>query len=217
MELCGRPTSRFYRPQAVIVEKSEVVTAAYSELLRYSVAISVQLERIAYWREELRQARTDWNEASYRAIFETPSGADFEARLRGLKAEYELPPKMHLKSEVQFLVVAVRNAYVMATTIRWAVAEIADEVRCVQRAITAFEKSVPDAVLLRHLHEHMDEVLMGKGDAFKKLPQPEMDGTIALLGDDIGYAIGGKVWSLKEMSTAAKDLVRDVTGCIQRP
>lgn len=199
------------------MEKAEVVTTAYSELLRYSVAISVQLERVAHWREELRQARKDWDEASYRAIFETPSGVDFEARLGSLKAEYELPPKMHLKSEVQFLVVAIRNAYMMATTIRWAVAEIEEEVRCVQAAITVFEKSVPDAVLLRHLHEHMDEVLKGKGDAFKKLPHPEMEGTIALLDDDVGYEIGGKVWSLNEVSTAAKDLVRDVTGCIQRP
>lgn len=200
------------------MDKAEVVTAAYSELLRYSVAISVQLERVAHWRGELRQARRTWDEASYRAIFETPSGVDFEARLSTLKAEYELPPKMHLKSEVQFLVVAVRNAYVMATTIRWAVAEIEEEeVRCVQAAITSFEKSVPDAVLLRHLHEHMDEVFMGKGEAFKKLPRPEMEGTIALLDDDVGYEIGGKVWSLKRLSTAAKDLVRDVTRCIQRP
>lgn len=56
---------------------------------------------------------------------------------------------------------------------------------------------------------------MGKGDAFKKLPQPEMEATIALLDEDIGYEIGGKLWSLKEISTAAKDLAVDVTGCIQ--
>lgn len=58
---------------------------------------------------------------------------------------------------------------------------------------------------------------MEKGKTFKKLPQPEMESTIELLEDDLGYEIGGKAWSLKELATAAKDLVRDVTGCIQRP
>ncbi len=55
---------------------------------------------------------------------------------------------------------------------------------------------------------------MRKGESFKKLPHPEMEGAIALLDDDVGYEIGGKVWSLRTLSTAAKDLVRDVTGCI---
>lgn len=197
------------------MEKGQVVNAAYSEMLRYSVAISVQLDRIEYWKAELRAGREQWNEASYKAIFEsTLSPEEFERYLRQLKSEFELPPKMHLKSEVQWLVGAVRNVYMMASTVRWAVANNDVKVRCVQAAISAFENEVPDAVLLRHLHEHMDQVLMGKGDSFKKLPHPEMEGAIALLEDDLGYEIGGKVWSLRKLSTASKDLMRDVTRCV---
>jgi hypothetical protein len=176
------------------MDKPEVATAAYSELLRYSVAISVQLDRIEHWKGELKRGREKWTDASCRALFELPTGFDYEDFLRQLKNEHELPPKMHLKTEVQFLVIAVRNAYMMGTAIRWALTQDANRVRCVQAALSAFEKAVPDAVLLRHLHEHMEQFFMGTGDALKKLPHPEMVPTFALLDDDIGYEIGGKDW-----------------------
>lgn len=197
-------------------EKDQIEAAAWSEMLRFSVAISVQLERVGYWREQLRQARKDWNDASYRAIFESAVPADeFETHQRRLKAEFELPPKMHLKSEIQFLLIAVRGVYGMAVALRQAVAKDGMKVRCVQRALSAFEKHAPDAVHLRNIHEHMDQLIQGKGDAYTKLPKPDLGSIMALSDDDVTYLIGGKYWSIGELAVAAKDLVRDIGGCVQ--
>lgn len=201
--------------QAIYTGK-ELEAATYSEMLRFSVAISVQLERIEHWKQALRKGREGWTEAARNSLFDPAiSSSEFENHLKALRAEYELPSKMHLKSEIQFLVAAVRGVYVMASAIRWAVRADEKKVRCIQAALTSFEKNAPDAVHLRDLHEHLDEVLKGKGNAFDKLPQPELEGHIALLDDDVGYQIGGKVWSIRELAIAAKDLVRDVSGCLQ--
>jgi hypothetical protein len=121
---------------------------------------------------------------------------------------------MHLKSEVQFVLIAVRGIYRMALLIRRAVSDDELKVRCVQTAISAFETSAPDAVHLRNLHEHLDEVRVGKGDAYAKLPDPSIEGAIALLDDDVAYEIGGKVWAIRKLATAAKDLVRDIGRCV---
>lgn len=200
-----------------MLKKDQIETVAWSEMLRFSVAISVQLERVAYWREQLRQARKDWNDASYRAIFESSVPPnEFEAHLRRLKSEFELPPKMHLKSEIQFLLIAVRGVYGMAVALRQAVASNDGKVRCVQGALSAFEKHAPDVVHLRNLHEHMDQLIQGKGDAYAKLPDPNLGSIMALSDDDVTYLIGGKDWSIRELARAAKDLVRDVGGCVQQ-
>ncbi len=120
---------------------------------------------------------------------------------------------MHLKSEVQFLLVATHGVYGMARAVRWGVTDNAKKVRCVQAAISAFEKETPNAVHLRNLHEHMDEMLRGRGDAYRKLPDPTGEDTVALLDDDVAYALGGKVWSIRRIAVAAKDLVRDIGRC----
>lgn len=195
--------------------KDETKNAAYAEILRFSVAISVQQERIAHWREELRNARKEWDDAAYKELFiSSVPGDDFEEHLRSMKLRYEMVPKMHLKSEVQFLLISVRGIYAMALAVRWAVSEDETKVRCVQAAVSSFEKVAPAAVHLRNLHEHMDQVFQGKGDAFKKLPDPETEGAIALLAEDVAYEIGGKVWSINELAVAAKDLVRDIGRCL---
>lgn len=63
--------------------KDETKNAAYAEILRFSVAISVQQERIAHWREELRNARKEWDDAAYKELFiSSVPGDDFEEHLR---------------------------------------------------------------------------------------------------------------------------------------
>jgi hypothetical protein len=194
----------------------ELEAAAYSEMLRFSVAISVQLERIEHWKDELKKGREGWTEAARKSLFDPAIPTSrYEDHLKALRNEYESPSKMHLKSEVQFLVVAVRGVFAMARSSDLAVKADEKKVRCVQQAITSFEKAAPDVVHLRDLHEHLDELLKGKGSAYDKLPRPELGGHIALLDEDVGYHIGGKVWSIQTFATAAKDLVRDVSGCLE--
>lgn len=198
-----------------MLTRQETTNAAYAEMLRFSVAISLQLERIDQRKTELREARGQYDEASFREIFAAKVPVeDFERHLRALKQQFELVPKMHLKSEVQFLLIAVRGMYAMALALRWGVSEDDAKVRSVQSAISAFEKAAPDAVHLRNLHEHMDEVFRGRGDAYKKLPDPSMEGAIALLEHDVAYEIGGKVWKIGDVAVAAKDLLRDVGRCV---
>lgn len=198
-----------------MLTKKETTNAAYAEMLRFSVAIGLQLDRIEHRKSELRQARAEYQEASFKEMFtSTIRAEEFEAHLRSLKQQFEMVPKMHLKSEVQFLLIAVRGMYGMSVALRWGVSDEKEKVKCVQAAISAFEKAAPDAVHLRNLHEHLDEVFRGKGDSFRKLPDPSMEGAIALLDDDVAYEIGGKVWRILPLAAAAKDLLRDAGTCL---
>ena len=204
------------RSLAGMLDKGQTISVAYGEMLRFSVAISVQQVRISECREKLREGRVEQKAASERALYDVASVPTdrLEEHLRSLQAEHELPPKMHLKSEIQFLLIAVHGVGEMARTIRSVAKDDDQLVRCVQAALTTFEKLGPEAKHLRNLHEHLGQALLGKGDALKKLPDQNLDGAIALLEEDVAYVIGGKVWKLGDLAVAAKDLVRDVTSCL---
>lgn len=85
---------------------------------------------------------------------------------------------------------------------------------CVQTALSSFEVAAPEVAHLRNLHEHLDELLRSKGDAFSRLPEPELGSALAVLEDDVAYFIGGKAWSTTKLADAAGELVSSVRACI---
>lgn len=84
---------------------------------------------------------------------------------------------------------------------------------CVQRAISASDKAAPDADLLRHLHEHIDAYMRGEGKDRDRLPDPTLEGAVAMLDEGLVYFIGGKLFHLAEIIPAAEELARAVAEC----
>jgi hypothetical protein len=83
----------------------------------------------------------------------------------------DVPEMWRLKTEAQFLLVAVYGILSMARAIRSV--SSGDLNACVQRAISAFDKAAPDTDLLRHLHEHIDAYMRGDRN---RLPDPTLGG-----------------------------------------
>lgn len=192
-----------------------LVRVAFGELLRFALAMKMQEERLAAWRHELEQGRAAGREEALEVIFSAEPGADIEAELRRIKTHHELPPTMHFKNEAHFLLVAIKNIDRISRLVRTALVDDTVTVRCVQEAISTFEATAPEVTHLRDLHEHVDQLLRGRGKAFSKLPEPHLGSGIALLETDIVYLIGGKVWMLGELSNAAAVLVESIRSCIR--
>jgi hypothetical protein len=192
----------------------ELVRVAYGEFLRFALAMEMQRERLAHWRDDLRSQREVGREASLEAIFSLPSGADVEQHLRRIRTRYEAPSLMHVKNEAHFLLVAIKNIDRMAYVLRSALRDDGQTVRCMQGALNAFESASPEVKHLRNLNEHVDEFLRSKGDAYSKLPEPELGSALAVLEDDVAYFIGGKAWSTSKLADAAGELVSAVRACI---
>lgn len=195
-------------------EGEELVRVAYGEFLRFGLAIDMQCQRLDRWRDDLRNRRKLSRVKSLEAIFTLPSGADVEQHLRRIKTQSELPSLMHLKNEAHFLLVAIKNMDRMVRVLRRALRNDQNSVRCIQGAITSFEAVAPEITHLRNLHEHLDQVLRGEGDAFSRLPTPELKTAIAVLEDDVAYFVGGKAWSVGKLADAATNLVSSVRQCI---
>jgi hypothetical protein len=97
-----------------------------------------------------------------------------------------------VETEAEFLAVAVYGIVGMAKSVR--AASIGDMNSCVQRAIDLFEKAAPDADLFRHLHEHFDAYMRGKGKDAHRLPDPGEPGAVAMLDKGLVYFVGGKLF-----------------------
>lgn len=123
----------------------------------------------------------------------------------------DIPMSWRLKTEAQFLLVAVYGIVRMSKAIR--MASIGEVNSCVQRAIDAFEKAAPDAALLRHLHEHTDSYMRGEGKDAHRLPDPTDPGGVAMLDEGLVYVVGGKLFRLSEIASASDELARAVAAC----
>jgi hypothetical protein len=80
----------------------------------------------------------------------------------------ERPDVWRLKTEAQFLLVAVRGIYLMSKAFKRVATGSAQ--RSIQRAISEFEGAAPDAMLLRHIHEHFDKYGGGQGSEASSPP-----------------------------------------------
>ena len=197
-----------------MLQGEELVRVAFGELLRFAVGAETQRQRLAEWGQELKRRRKESREQSFEAMFSLPSGADFEGEMRRIHSHNELPSLMHAKNEAHFLLIAIKNIDRMAQVLRRAVKDDIETVRCVQQAISSFEVVAPEVTHLRNLHEHLDEFLREKGDAFSRLPDPQLGTAIAVVDDDVAYFIGGKAWSLGKLADAANDLVTSIRRCV---
>lgn len=89
---------------------------------------------------------------------------------------------------------------------------------CASEAVAAFEDEVPDALLLRHIHEHLNEYIAGQGHLRHLLPDAFGESAVAMLDQGLAYFIGGKLFLLWEISDAAERLAGAIAECtIRRP
>jgi hypothetical protein len=136
---------------------------------------------------------------------------EFERRIRRLKVS-DLPEVSALKTEVQFLLVALRGIYLMSRSIRDNVT--ADERKCVAAAVSRFEKRVPDPLLLRNIHEHLDQYMLGRGRV--RLTPAVTEGLAGMIEDKgVAYFIGGRLFVTWENAEAAEALAGEVLECLR--
>jgi hypothetical protein len=69
-------------------------------------------------------------------------------------------------------------------------------------------------VLLRHIHEHLDQYIAGTGNQRSQLPQDFNESAIGLLDDGPAYLLGGKLFVVSEIVTAAEALAETVGRCL---
>jgi len=122
--------------------------------------------RIALGSDE-RSRLTDFVEAELRRrghdveLFGPPlQPGEFEQRIRRLQ-DSDLFEVGSLRTEVQFLLLGLRGIYLMSRAIRANLK--GPERNCVRTAVSRFEKRLPEPLLLRNIHEHLDEYILGEG------------------------------------------------------
>ena len=138
------------------------------------------------------------------------SNEAFEAQLEAIHHP-DIDLVWRLKTEVEFLLDAVYGILTMATAIRNATD--GEWTTCVERAISRFRETAPDADLLRHLHVHLDDYIRVEGRSLSMLPDPTQEGAVAMLEDGPVYWIGGKLFNISEIAAAAESLGRHVADC----
>lgn len=181
-------------------EAFDPVAALTNELWRYRFAATAQTGRILEAMVRVRGRRSDIEKAVEAELFGPPlPPGEFERRIRHLNAS-DLPEVSILRTEVQFLLTTVRGIYLMARAIRDSVS--GDEARCVSAAVFAFESAVPDPLLLRNIHEHLDEYVLGRG--YVRLTPPVSEGLAGMIeGKGVAYYIGGRLFLTWENAEAA--------------
>jgi hypothetical protein len=196
-----------------LLKPEEIIPACLGELYRYRLAVQNQLPRIDAATRALRAQREQIEKDEREHLF-VPS-MDREAWKEQLNQiqQRDVPEIWRLKTEAQFILVAVYGILSMARAIRSA--STSDLNGCVQRAISTFDKAAPDADLLRHLHEHIDAYMGGEGKDRHRLPDPTLEGVVAMLDEGLVYFIGGKLFRLAEIIPAAEELARAVAACAQ--
>jgi hypothetical protein len=192
-----------------------MLSACLGEMYRYRLAVQDQLPRIEVATSAVR-AQRDLIEQGENDLLFGPSMSEDEFRSRLERVHHsDIPEIWRLKTEAQFLLVAVYGIFSMSRAIRKT--SDGDVNRCVQRAISTFEKAAPDADLLRHLHEHIDDYMRGEGRDSNRLPDPAMEGAIAMLEEGLVYFIGGKLFRLSKFASAAEELARAIGECTKPP
>jgi hypothetical protein len=153
-----------------VLKPDEIIPVSVGELYRYRLAVQDQLLRVEAATQAMR-ARRDQIERDEEELLIGPSTSmeAFREQLEEIRRS-EVPEWWRLKTEAEFLAVAVYGIVGMAKSVR--AASIGDMNSCVQRAIDLFEKAAPDADLFRHLHEHVDAYMRGKGKDAHRPPGP---------------------------------------------
>ena len=191
-----------------MLEPAQAAPAFVGEMFRYRLAIRDQGERVETAMAALRSRRADIDEAT-RDLLVTPSmpSAEFESRLRALYSE-DIPETWRLKSEAQFLLTAIRGVYVMCRAVADAIE--GDIEKAIRQALSTFEEKTPDPALLRNIHEHFDAYARGTGRQKALLPDPSSSGVGAMTEEGLVYFVGGRVFDLSQMASAAEELAATV-------
>jgi hypothetical protein len=193
---------------AAAVKGIEQYRACLGEMYRYRLALRDQRQRLDEGVQRLRQRREEID-AQAMDLLVAPSMPMDQVRER-LEAIHlqDVPEQWRLKTEAQFVLVAVRGIFVMARAIEGTAPASVRSV--VGAALGRFQAAVPDAMVLRHVHEHFEEYLAGRGHHQSKLPAPVAESLLAMLDQGIAYFIGGKLFLLWEIADAAEELAREI-------
>jgi hypothetical protein len=193
------------------MDREGIIRACVAEMWRYRLAVQHQLSRIRVANNAVLAEREQIEKDKEELLFGPSENEEtFQERLEAIHYR-DVPLTGSLKTEGQFLLVAVYGILSMARGVRRI--SRGDMNACVQRAISTFETTAPDADLLRHIHEHQDAYMRGEGQERHRLPDREFDGAIAMLDDGLAYFIAGKLFLLAEIAQAADDLAASVAEC----
>jgi hypothetical protein len=189
-------------------EPATVFSNCLGEMYRHRLAVHVQEQRLAAAVRELQARREEIDAEVFELIFHPDFSEEWLREQYETISRREIPEVWRLKNEAQFLLVAVRGVYLMAAALPAVAPAQARE--ALAAIVYAFEGSLPDALLLRNIHEHLDEYLAGRGRQTDQLPKSIEMSRIATLDKGIAYMIGGKVFLLWEISQAAETLAASI-------
>jgi hypothetical protein len=190
--------------------RQEAEIAALNEIARLRLAVNEQLRRLEHARQRLDRVPQD-RKAVYLKLatqehFDPVAVAKVIDRI-GI-AEVWL-----VKNEAQFLIYAANGIHRMARLMNWATTGKPIN-SSIQKAFSRFEKVQPGLTHLRDLHEHMDEVMKGKGGAYSKLPDPDLESVIYNEENgDVIYLIGGQIFRIEPLAEAAVRLADELRDC----
>jgi hypothetical protein len=180
-------------------------------MYRHRLAVLTQGQRLAVAVADLRARRKEIDEATFELLFHPDFSEEWLREQYQALSQQEIPEVWRLKNEAQFLVVAVRGVYLMSAVLPEVAPGAARD--ALAAIVRSFEASIPDALLLRNIHEHVDEYVSGGGRQKHLLPQSFEMSAIATLDEGIAYMIGGKVFLLWEISQAAETLAASIAEC----
>jgi hypothetical protein len=185
-----------------------MAAAFLGEMYRYRLAIRDQVDRVEVAMAALRSRREEIEQAT-EDLLVAPSmpASEFEALLQALYSE-DIPEIWRLKSEAQFLLVAIRGVYIMCQAIADAIEGQAET--AIRNALANFKGKIPDPTLLRNIHEHLEEYARGAGHQQHLLPDPSSSGAVAMTQEGLVYLVGGRLFELSQMVAEADKLAATV-------
>jgi hypothetical protein len=187
------------------------INVCMHEALRFRVAIKDQLAATNATREgfeaAIEQGRSFW-ESHVRGQALTEHDLDMKLR------EWTSVEFGRLKTALQLWLVVTNGLHKMARKLREMTTERPVN-SCVQKAIAEFESSAPNAELMRHIHEHLDEYALGGGRDRDKFPVEHEGGSINLPEGDVVFEFGGLFLSVNETTEAAMQLSKDLQECMK--
>jgi hypothetical protein len=190
------------------------VQMVLGEVYRYRLAIKDQQLRIEQAKSALRSVRDDIDKRMEEEIFTFKGSADeFGARLEDLQHK-DVPESWRLKTEAQFMLIAIYDLYLMAKRLRDATTD--EEQSCLEKAISDFQSAAPRMDLLRHIHEHQDAYLVGEGRRQAELPQPPDSWVVGSLEEGgLAFWFGGrKLFLTEDIAKAADALAESIHLCL---
>jgi hypothetical protein len=196
-----------------VLKPEERFSGFLEELFRFRLALREQEQRVREAGEAARKARAQLLARGEELLFSPGPQEEVLAEMNRLRGQ-DRPHVWRLKNEAQFLLGAIRGVYLMSRALeRIATGQPQAAVR---KAIDAFHEAVPDRMLLRNIHEHLDQYLAGKGRQSGEFPTPEVSG-IGVTDEGLVYVFGGKVFHLGYITRAAEALGDAVAAAVRPP